>query len=207
MVSARSTTRSEARKQRTRAALLAAARGLFAERGFEDTTIAAIGERAGLGFGTFYLYFKDKEDILQTVLQEGFADLRAHVDQLVADNADPLGVAGPLLQAIFRYAYDNLELFRVLLRTGTTVAALDAQLVFRGRVSRALAAFLPEQDAEITARMVTGVVTQSILWWFDHDQPGPDVLAERTQRFIFYGLFGAAGAPALPVSAITADGD
>ena len=36
---------------------------LFISEGFHKTTIAMITKRAGLGKGTFYLYFKDKEDI------------------------------------------------------------------------------------------------------------------------------------------------
>jgi AcrR family transcriptional regulator len=56
---------------RTRDALIAAARALFAERGFEATTIADIGAAADLGFGTFYRYFADKEAVLEAVLDLG----------------------------------------------------------------------------------------------------------------------------------------
>lgn len=48
-----------ARQRLTRAAL-----DLFAERGYDDTTVVDIVERAGLGKTTFFRYFKDKREVL-----------------------------------------------------------------------------------------------------------------------------------------------
>ncbi len=48
-----------AREQLTRAAL-----SLFAERGYENTTVVNIAERAGLGKTTFFRYFRDKREVL-----------------------------------------------------------------------------------------------------------------------------------------------
>lgn len=75
-----SATRSERRRTRNRAALVAAARRLFARDGFESTTIAAIAEEADLGFGTFYRYFSDKEAALEAVLDEGRREIDAGFD-------------------------------------------------------------------------------------------------------------------------------
>jgi AcrR family transcriptional regulator len=47
------------REQLTRAAL-----SLFAERGYENTTVINIAERAGLGKTTFFRYFRDKREVL-----------------------------------------------------------------------------------------------------------------------------------------------
>ena len=49
---------------RTRLALLAAARGEFADFGFGGTSTRGIAERAGVSAGTFYQYFSDKNSIL-----------------------------------------------------------------------------------------------------------------------------------------------
>ena len=59
-----SVSRTARKRARNRAALIASARRLFAQVGFEATTIAAIAESADLGFGTFYRYFPDKVAIL-----------------------------------------------------------------------------------------------------------------------------------------------
>lgn len=55
---------------RTRAQLVAAARGLFAEHGYQATSVAQIIGRAGVSFGTFYQYFRDKSEVLAALVVE-----------------------------------------------------------------------------------------------------------------------------------------
>ncbi len=66
--------RNERRKARTRASLLAAARQLFAAQGMEATTIAEIAERADIAIGSFYNYFRTKDDVLAALLQDALRD-------------------------------------------------------------------------------------------------------------------------------------
>ena len=56
--------RRQARKQATRAAVLAAAQHLFALHGYENTTVRAIADAAGVTERTFYRYFDGKEGLL-----------------------------------------------------------------------------------------------------------------------------------------------
>jgi AcrR family transcriptional regulator len=72
---AESPSRVQRRQKRNRAALVKAARRLFARNGFEPTTIADIAEAADLGFGTFYLYFASKEALLEAALDDGIAEI------------------------------------------------------------------------------------------------------------------------------------
>lgn len=53
--------------RRTRANLLAAAAEVFTERQYLDTNVADIVARAGVSHGTFYTYFKSKEEIFKEV--------------------------------------------------------------------------------------------------------------------------------------------
>ena len=48
--------------------LLNAAQTLFLEKGVSKTSISEIAERASVAKGTFYLYFDDKDDLLQQLL-------------------------------------------------------------------------------------------------------------------------------------------
>ena len=63
------------RKLSTRRALQQAALSLFAERGYEETTVADIAERAGVGLRTFFVHFPTKEDVLFDGSHEDFPDL------------------------------------------------------------------------------------------------------------------------------------
>jgi AcrR family transcriptional regulator len=88
--------RVERRKARTRAGLLGAARELFAANGLQETTIAEIAERADIAIGSFYNYFRTKEDLLDALLEEELAGqlrlLQARQAQ-VADPAEKISVA------------------------------------------------------------------------------------------------------------------
>lgn len=56
-----------------RAAILEAARALFAEKGLLASTIDEVAERAEVAKGTIYLHFKSKEEMLSALLDEGLA--------------------------------------------------------------------------------------------------------------------------------------
>lgn len=76
-------TNRQARAEVTRRQLLDAARVVFAERGYGPTTVAAITDAADTAHGTFYLYFRNKEDVfvhvisdvLEEVYQQSFTPL------------------------------------------------------------------------------------------------------------------------------------
>lgn len=73
-------TRGTLRTEATRQALLDAAKGLFAEKGMDLTTIDDITERADVGKGTFYYHFKNKSGLVNEVMGRMLLDLRAAVD-------------------------------------------------------------------------------------------------------------------------------
>ncbi len=56
--------------QQTQTRILKVARNLFASQSFNTTTIKDITDAAGLGYGTFYLYFKDKRDVFNALVEQ-----------------------------------------------------------------------------------------------------------------------------------------
>jgi AcrR family transcriptional regulator len=88
--------RVERRKARTRAAMLSAARQLFASRGMDQTTIAEIAERADVATGSFYNYFATKEQLLEALLEEelsGQRELLRRRQDRVEDPAEKISIA------------------------------------------------------------------------------------------------------------------
>jgi AcrR family transcriptional regulator len=55
--------------------ILDAARKVFAEKGFSETTMDQVAECAGIAKGTLYLYFRSKRDIYMAALMEGIRSL------------------------------------------------------------------------------------------------------------------------------------
>lgn len=80
----------ERQRDRTREDIQAAAYALFGERGFDDTTVAQIAERAGVAIRTFFRYFPSKEDVVFGDHEEAVARLRAALADASPDQS-PLG--------------------------------------------------------------------------------------------------------------------
>ena len=97
--------RNERRKAMTRTKLLAAARGLFASQGFEQTTIRDIAAEADIALGGFYNYFPTKDDILAALLEAALSEqlelLTLRQDQ-VDDVAERVSIAHRHLLAAAR---------------------------------------------------------------------------------------------------------
>jgi AcrR family transcriptional regulator len=114
-------------KPDARQRLVMAALGLFAEQGYDDTTVAQIAERAGLTRSTFFRHFTDKREIL-TAGQKALSRLLAEgIDATPADATPMTAVAAGLERASGGMTSFNREL-GPLLR-----AAIDANEELRSR--------------------------------------------------------------------------
>ena len=67
---------------KTRSRLLDAARVAFADRGYPSTRVDDITQAAGTSHGAFYLYFANKEDIMEALADETSADMFSLADKL-----------------------------------------------------------------------------------------------------------------------------
>jgi len=65
MTNTRSGKTSTRRGMQTRAVILKTALDMFLDRGYEETTMRAIAERAGVALGNAYYYFRSKEHLIQ----------------------------------------------------------------------------------------------------------------------------------------------
>jgi AcrR family transcriptional regulator len=70
-------------KQATREKVLEAARDLFNETGYEETTIRAIAERAGVSVGSVFTTFASKAEVLSHVMDRRLGELYAEFDRVV----------------------------------------------------------------------------------------------------------------------------
>lgn len=76
---------SEAVRAASRARIVAAARSLFAERGFAACRVADIARRAAMSSGNVYWHFESKEAILAAILAEGFERLESTTAGVAAE--------------------------------------------------------------------------------------------------------------------------
>ena len=87
---------------------------LFAEKGFENTTIQEIADSAGIGKGTVYEYFKTKEDILKEVSREFFTGFDISMINSLS-GTDPVEKLTGMVNEFISMAESNEDLFIVYL--------------------------------------------------------------------------------------------
>ncbi len=84
----------DAEKAQRRDDILAAAKSVFATKGFHSTTIADVAKEAGLAYGLIYWYFDSKDELFHALMSAEEAALREHVasalEQSTATEGDEL---------------------------------------------------------------------------------------------------------------------
>src|SRR5262245_46291117 len=80
------------RQRRNRDALIAAARDIMTEKGVEAATMLEIAERADVGAGTVYNYFKSKDELAIAVIEALMHDLAVRIEAVTNIFSDPAQV-------------------------------------------------------------------------------------------------------------------
>ena len=78
--------------------ILTAAERLFAQSGLHDTSVADIAREAEFGVGTLYKYFKDKNTLIQSLLDDRMAAHFDEIDETLAKEGSPVEVIDSLIE-------------------------------------------------------------------------------------------------------------
>lgn len=113
--------RKEREKRFRRSEILSAAVPLFAEKGYENTTIDDIAEKAEFGKGTIYNYFGSKEDIYWGILEEIFQSYYESLQEIDKQNAKFYDFMMELTYRLFEFCVNNRYSFIMVTRHRTNV--------------------------------------------------------------------------------------
>ncbi len=91
---------SQERAIRTRASLVSAAKEEFSTRGYASATAKSIAERAGVSTGSFYQYFRDKDQVLYELASERYARVGKLVAERFAIEPGPAEARGALVDGL-----------------------------------------------------------------------------------------------------------
>lgn len=92
-----------------------AAEHIFAENGFEKTTVDQIAEEANVAKGTIYYYFKSKDEIFFGLMEDGIANFLDSINGKIKKTEDPKERLEKLLTAQLNYYEKHRDFCRVLL--------------------------------------------------------------------------------------------
>ncbi|TML95363.1 MAG: TetR family transcriptional regulator [Actinobacteria bacterium] len=175
----------ERKKEQTRRAIEDAAYALFAERGYQATTVADIAEAADVAPRTFFAYFPSKEDVL-------FADFDATATELAALLRDraPGETTFDALRAWVAEQLPELEaqhdreaLRHRLCEQHEAIAAHERHLMGRieGIIAGSVAADLGDDPGALRPRMVAAAAIAALMA-MRPDDPGTEATMSRQEK-------------------------
>ena len=186
--------KTDPRVLRTRQMLRDALIATILDKGYDAANIQDITERAGLRRATFYLHYRDKEELLLSIMRETLDELIAKID----------AVSGHLLRGereaeeliAFQHARENADLYRAIL------SGKGAAEILRG-IRDHLAARIREKcvaerpgvelaiPIEVVANYMAAVKLNMIIWWLDQGMPyPPEQMAAMCARLVWEGAGG-----------------
>jgi AcrR family transcriptional regulator len=162
--------------------VLGSARKVFAKKGFADATMDDIAAAAGLAKGTLYLYFKSKRDVYLKTLQQGCAELLAHVATNMQAVEGVRAKIRALVATRVKYADENRDFFKIYLTefngaTQTAPISKESRDTYFKQVQAVEQALrggvdsgdIQELDVEATAFMIQdmskSLITRRLLGW------------------------------------------
>ncbi|MEN3312212.1 MAG: hypothetical protein V7645_1541 [Actinomycetota bacterium] len=98
----------------TRQRVLDAAEAVFAQYGFHDASIVKITEAAGVGQGTFYLYFGSKKDVFDELVRDLNRRVRHAMKEASSQGKTRLEAEELGFRAYFRFTAEHPALYRII---------------------------------------------------------------------------------------------
>ncbi len=163
-----------ARRDATRERLLAAARKLFVTRGYHATRPQDIARLAGLGHGTFYLYFPDKKDCFVAFVAAARLELEQFIRPRLSGAQGLEALFAALIAGMLDFAAQNPGVLRTAMTDISTIAA-------------GASPDLPEHWAANWARLLRGAMLRGAM----HADYDPEIVGA-----ILVGAIGGAMAAA-----------
>lgn len=150
-----------------RDAILRAAGKVFAERGYHATGISDIAQELGAGHGTFYRYFKNKEDIARSVVSRALGQV---MDALSDEDPGSCETLPQYRQQVRRIGHKLFDLVaaepalcHILFYDAITIDRAEPDLVEAGPWKRRRSTPLPSSATGRTAASCAETWTRT--WW------------------------------------------
>lgn len=185
--------------------LIDIARTLFAERGYEATSVEEVAARSGVSKPVVYEHFGGKEGLYAVVVDREMSALLDGVSASLTNNQYRPRVEAVTL-ALLTYIEERTDGYRVLIRDSPpslspgTYSTLFNDAV--GQVASILAGDfsrrgLDPELAPLYAQALVGSVSMTAQWWLDAREPKKEVVAAHLVNLMWNGLTGLEPDPRL----------
>lgn len=188
-------------KSETRRRLLESGTRAFAKLGYHGMKIAAVTRDAGIANGTFYLHFKDKQELFLEILRSAVGKLASGIFAIHGYGESSGNAEQEEISVVFEFAEQNRDLMRIALNTDSSELLKGVDIFSpiidmrvkqlkkgaeNGNVNRSI-------NPLIAARAEIGMMMSVILWWLDNKDKAPrqDVIETLTLLRKSWSVTGA----------------
>lgn len=178
--------------------LVAVGRRLFAEKGYDATSVEEIAARAKVSKPIVYEHFGGKEGLYAVVVDREVSTLLTALEASLQDQrTHPRLLMEQAAMAFLSYIDEHEDGFRILVRdspvtqAGGTFSALLTDVARRTEhilVAQFRLRSYPTRDAPLYAQMLVGMVAYTGQWWLETRSPAKEVVAARMVNLSWHGL-------------------
>jgi AcrR family transcriptional regulator len=181
------------------------ARGLFAERGFDGTSVEEISSRAEVSKPVVYEHFGGKEGLYAVVVDR---EVRRLLDMMrtALTGGHPRELLEQAALALLDYIDSSSDGFRILVRDSPVGSATGSFVSIISDIARRVEHILVDEFASrgfdatyapMYAQMLVGMVGTTGQWWLDAREPDKAVVAAHLCNLAWNGLGGLEHEPTL----------
>jgi AcrR family transcriptional regulator len=186
----------ELTKAQNRAAIVEAAREVFAELGYDAAAVRDVIRRTDLASGTFYNYFPDKEAVFRAMLDESARDVRRRLLAVRAGAHTLEEFVGDAYRAWFEFLVEDRLMFALVQRNADTIRAMVGDPILGAGVQELLddlrAAIergdIPPVDAEYLAGAMVGAAFELAIRMAERSPPDVEGAARFATKLFLGGI-------------------
>jgi AcrR family transcriptional regulator len=181
-------------------------RALFAEKGFEGTSVEDIAASAGVSKPVVYEHFGGKEGLYAVIVDRETQRLLSTLTEPLRVRAHPKVLVERTALALLDYIETNTDGFRILVRDSPVAQATGTFSSLIGDVATQVEGLLAEQfrlrrldpaTAPLYAQMLVGMIALTGQWWLESRSPDKATVAAHLVNLAWNGLHGLESAPRL----------
>ena len=186
--------------------LLDVGRALFAERGFEATSVEEIAARADVSKPVVYEHFGGKEGIYAVIVDREVERLTSMLTAALAPKRHPKVIVEQAALALLDYIESNTDGFRILVRDSPVAQATGTFSSLIGDVATQVEHMLAAQferrnldplAAPMYAQMLVGMIALTGQWWLEARSPDKRIVAANLVNLAWNGLAALKDQPQL----------
>jgi AcrR family transcriptional regulator len=184
-----------------RAAILAAALGVFSERGFREATLEAVARRAGISKALIYEHFDSKRELTRALLDTYVHELLGRLASAIASAEPGAERMRTGVDAVLRFVEERPGAWRMLFRSSGDPDIDDLFAALQGEAAEAIASAMAADatavgaasppgpaQIEMLAQQLSGAVQALASWWTDHMEVPREEVLETVMDFCWVGF-------------------